>query len=135
MAEEVSNHIDHKNHGVEYVEAGCNDRIPEALRVDLVRTWWNVDVHASRDGDKDTACDIEEDDGGWQCHDVSQTPSEVEQEEEAYKLIENLKDPDININLDQVMDELLEEGIEKFVQPFQSLTNSLEEKINQLSPV
>ncbi len=55
--------------------------------------------------------------------------------EEAYTLLENLKDPDININLDQVMDELLVEGIDKFVQPFQSLMNSLEEKINQLSPV
>ena len=55
--------------------------------------------------------------------------------EEAYKLIDSLKDPDININLDQVMDELLVEAIDKFVQPFQSLTDSLEEKINQLSPV
>jgi transaldolase len=54
---------------------------------------------------------------------------------EAYNLLENLKDPDININLDEVMDELLVEGIEKFVQPFQSLMNSLEEKVNQLSPV
>jgi len=35
--------------------------------------------------------------------------------EEAYKLIDNLKDPDININL--VMNELLVEGIDKFVQP------------------
>jgi transaldolase len=55
--------------------------------------------------------------------------------EEAYQLIESLKDPDININLDEVMNELLVEGIDKFVQPFQSLMNSLEEKINQLSPV
>ena len=55
--------------------------------------------------------------------------------EEAYNLIENLKDPDININLDKVMDELIVEGIEKFVQPFQSLMDSLEEKVNQLSPV
>lgn len=55
--------------------------------------------------------------------------------EEAYKLLENLKDPDININLDEVMDELLVEGIDKFVQPFQSLMDSLEEKVNQLSPV
>jgi transaldolase len=55
--------------------------------------------------------------------------------EEAYTLLENLKDPDINIKLDQVMDELLVEGIDKFVQPFQSLMKSLEEKINQLSPV
>ncbi len=55
--------------------------------------------------------------------------------EEAYKLLENLKDPDININLDEVMDELLVEGIDKFVQPFQSLMDSLEEKVSQLSPV
>ncbi|WP_392531702.1 transaldolase [Nostoc sp. C117] len=55
--------------------------------------------------------------------------------EEAYTLIENLKDPDINIDLDTVMDELLSEGIDKFIQPFQSLMNSLEEKIKVLSPV
>ncbi len=55
--------------------------------------------------------------------------------DEAYKLIENLKDPDINIDLDVVMDELLAEGIDKFIQPFQSLMNSLEEKIKVLSPV
>lgn len=55
--------------------------------------------------------------------------------EEAYRLIENLKDPDININIDEVMDELIVEGIDKFVQPFQSLMKSLEEKVNQLSPV
>jgi transaldolase len=55
--------------------------------------------------------------------------------EEAEQLIASLKDPDININIDEVMDELLVEGIEKFVQPFQSLMNSLEEKVNQLSPV
>ncbi|MBX9257163.1 transaldolase [Desmonostoc muscorum CCALA 125] len=55
--------------------------------------------------------------------------------DEAYKLIENLKDPDINIAIDTVMDELLVEGIDKFIQPFQSLMNSLEEKIKVLSPV
>lgn len=55
--------------------------------------------------------------------------------EQAYQLIENLKDPDININIDAVMDELLVEGIDKFVQPFQSLMNSLEEKVKLLSPV
>lgn len=55
--------------------------------------------------------------------------------EEAYKLIESLKEPDININLDEVMDELLVEGIEKFVQPFNELMESLEEKIKQLSSV
>ena len=55
--------------------------------------------------------------------------------DKAYTLIENLKDPDINIDLDAVMDELLVEGIDKFIQPFQSLMNSLEEKIKVLSPV
>lgn len=55
--------------------------------------------------------------------------------EEAYNLIANLKDPDININIDTVMDELLVEGIDKFVQPFQSLMNSLEDKVKLLSPV
>jgi transaldolase len=55
--------------------------------------------------------------------------------EEAYNLIESLKDPDIDINLEEVMDELLKEGIDKFIQPFQSLMNSLEEKVNRLSPV
>ncbi|QMS87949.1 transaldolase [Nostoc edaphicum CCNP1411] len=53
----------------------------------------------------------------------------------AYTLIENLKDPDINIDLDNVMDELLVDGIDKFIQPFQSLMNSLEDKIKVLSPV
>ncbi|AFZ26314.1 transaldolase [Cylindrospermum stagnale PCC 7417] len=55
--------------------------------------------------------------------------------QEAYRLIESLKDPDININIDAVMDELLIEGIDKFIKPFQSLMNSLESKIKVLSPV
>lgn len=55
--------------------------------------------------------------------------------DEAYTLIESLKDPDVNINIDEVMDELLVEGIEKFVQPFQSLMESLEEKVDKLMPV
>jgi transaldolase len=54
--------------------------------------------------------------------------------EEAYRLIASLKDPDININLDEVMAELLLDGIDKFVQPFDSLTKSLEEKIKALTP-
>jgi transaldolase len=54
---------------------------------------------------------------------------------EAHNLIESLKDPDININIDAVMSELLVEGIDKFVQPFESLMNSLEEKVKVLSPV
>lgn len=55
--------------------------------------------------------------------------------DEAYQLIESLKDPDININLDEVMDELLTEGIEKFVQPFESLMKSLQEKVDRLATV
>lgn len=55
--------------------------------------------------------------------------------EEAYKLIESLKDPDIDINLDQVMDELLSDGIDKFVKPFESLMSSLEDKVKHLAAV
>lgn len=55
--------------------------------------------------------------------------------EEAYTLIESLKDPDIDINLDQVMDELLVDGIAKFVQPFQSLMKSLQDKVDRLATV
>jgi len=55
--------------------------------------------------------------------------------EEAYQLIESLKDPDIDIDINTVMDELLVEGIDKFVQPFKSLMNSLENKVKLLSPV
>ena len=33
------------------------------------------------------------------------------------------------------MDELLVEAIDKFVKPFESLMQSLEEKVNKLSPV
>jgi transaldolase len=70
------------------------------------------------------------------CADHCDVDSRVESDvEEAYKLIESLKDPDININLDQVMDELLTEGIDKFIKPFQSLISSLEDKVKQLSPV
>jgi transaldolase len=53
----------------------------------------------------------------------------------AYQLIESLKDPDIAIDLDQVMDKLLVEGIDKFIQPFNSLMKSLETKANQLTAV
>ncbi len=55
--------------------------------------------------------------------------------EEAYQLMESLKDPDINIDLNVVMEELLVEGIDKFVKPYESLMNSLENKVKLLSPV
>ena len=44
--------------------------------------------------------------------------------EEVNQLMSSLKDPDININLDEVMAELLVEGIDKFVKPFESLMQS-----------
>lgn len=55
--------------------------------------------------------------------------------EEAYRLLESLKDPDIDIDLDGTMNDLLEEGIAKFTQPYDSLMKSLEDKLKQLSPV
>jgi transaldolase len=62
-------------------------------------------------------------------------PNRVEEGvDEAYKLLESLSDPDINISYDQVMHELIEEGIEKFANPFDELMQSLEEKSKQLSP-
>jgi transaldolase len=70
------------------------------------------------------------------CADHCDVANRVESDvDEAYKLIENLKDPDVNINIDRVMDELLVEGIDKFVKPFESLMKSLEEKVAKLSPV
>ncbi|MEG3439178.1 transaldolase [Pannus brasiliensis CCIBt3594] len=66
------------------------------------------------------------------CHPGDRIESHVEL---AYNLIENLQDPDIDIDLDAVMEELLLDGIEKFVTPFQSLLNSLEEKARKLAPV
>jgi len=55
--------------------------------------------------------------------------------DKAYHLIESLKDPDIDINLDEVMAELLDEGIDKFVKPFESLMSSLESKVEHLATV
>jgi transaldolase len=42
---------------------------------------------------------------------------------------------EVGINLDQVMEELLEEGIDKFIKPFDSLIGSLQEKVDRLSRV
>lgn len=70
------------------------------------------------------------------CADHCDAASRVEADvDQAYNLLESLKDPDIDINLNEVMDELLSEGIAKFVQPFQSLMESLEEKVKHLEPV
>jgi transaldolase len=55
--------------------------------------------------------------------------------EEAYTLVNSLNDPDVSINLAEVMDELLEDGIAKFIQPFESLMSSLQEKVDRLAAV
>lgn len=70
------------------------------------------------------------------CFDHCDVASRIESDvDSAYKLIESLKDPDINVNLDQVMDDLLSEGIDKFIQPFNSLMKSLEDKVQRLATV
>ncbi len=54
--------------------------------------------------------------------------------EEANTLMDSLSDPDISIDLEVVMDELLEEGIQKFIQPYDSLLQSLKSRMEQLAP-
>jgi transaldolase len=67
------------------------------------------------------------------CADHCEIASRIETNvDAAYKAIETL--PEVGINLDNVMAELLEEGIDKFIKPFDSLIGSLEEKIKQLTP-
>lgn len=51
----------------------------------------------------------------------------------AQNLLDSLSDEDIQINLDTVMDELLEEGIDKFVKPYDSLLASLEGQMKQVA--
>lgn len=68
------------------------------------------------------------------CADHCDVASRIETDVEgAYKLTEEL--PKLGINLDEVMEELLVEGIDKFVTPFESLTKSLQDKVNKLAPV
>ena len=52
--------------------------------------------------------------------------------DDAHQVIDSLATH--GIDLDQVMDELLAEGIEKFVKPFESLMNSLTLKVKKLTP-
>lgn len=67
------------------------------------------------------------------CADHCEIASRIESNlEEAYQAIETL--PEIGINLNQVMADLLEDGIDKFIKPFDSLLASLEAKIKQLTP-
>lgn len=70
------------------------------------------------------------------CADHCDVDNRIETEiETARQLIESLGTPDINIDLDQAMAELLSEGIDKFVQPFSSLLQSLEDKVKRLAAV
>lgn len=55
--------------------------------------------------------------------------------EDARALIASLKDSDVNINLDRVMEELLADGIVKFVQPFETLMAALKDKVDRLAQV
>jgi transaldolase len=66
------------------------------------------------------------------CDPASRIESGVD---EAYRLVASLKDSDVNIDLDAVMDELLIDGIDKFVKPFDSLMKSLDGKVKALTPV
>lgn len=70
------------------------------------------------------------------CADHCDPASRIESDiDEAYQVIESLKEEEVNINLDRVMEELLEEGIDKFIKPFESLMSSLETKVKQLASV
>ncbi|MGA1624998.1 MAG: transaldolase, partial [Prochlorothrix sp.] len=67
------------------------------------------------------------------CADHCDVSSRIEQDVEAAQaLIASL--PELGIDLDQVMAELLEDGIDKFIKPFDALMDSLVLKIKQLAP-
>jgi len=69
------------------------------------------------------------------CSDHCSPGNRIESDlDQAYQYIEALKDPAINIDLDSVMAELLQNGIDLFVKPFGSLMNSIETKVKQLTP-
>lgn len=62
-------------------------------------------------------------------------PNRIESDvEAAYHVFESLDDPDVNIDIDDVMDELIEEGIEKFVNPYDSLLESIDNQVKELTP-
>ncbi|MEO0868665.1 MAG: transaldolase [Cyanobacteria bacterium J06642_11] len=67
------------------------------------------------------------------CADHCDVTSRIETDvDQARTVIETL--PTVGINLDEVMDELLAEGIDKFIKPFDKLMDSLVMKVKQLSP-
>ena len=68
------------------------------------------------------------------CVDHCDPASRIESNlDEANQVIAGLKDDAVDIDLDNVMDALLEEGIDKFIKPFESLMSSLESKVKQLA--
>ena len=66
------------------------------------------------------------------CDPASRIEAGVDQ---AYRLVASLQDSDVNIDLDAVMNELLIDGIDKFVKPFDSLMKSLASKVSNLTSV
>lgn len=67
------------------------------------------------------------------CADHCDVTSRIEADvDQAQTVIEAL--PAVGLDLDQVMDELLAEGIDKFIKPFDKLMDSLVMKVKQLSP-
>jgi transaldolase len=66
------------------------------------------------------------------CDPASRIESGVD---EARRLVASLADADVGIDLDEVMEELLVDGIDKFVQPFVTLMASLQAKIDALAVV
>ena len=68
------------------------------------------------------------------CADHCDPASRIESNlDEAHRVIDGLQDEAVDINLDNVMDALLDEGIDKFIKPFESLMSSLEAKVKQLA--
>jgi transaldolase len=67
------------------------------------------------------------------CEDHCAAENRIETNIDAAKaVIESLKDTSVNIDLDAVMAELLADGIDKFIQPFQSILDSLETKASNI---
>lgn len=65
------------------------------------------------------------------CDPASRITTNIDQ---AQHIIAALTDPDVAIDLDTVMTELLIDGIDKFIKPFESLMASLETKVQHLTP-
>lgn len=66
------------------------------------------------------------------CDPASRIESNVS---DAQAAIAALGDPEVNIDLDQVLQDLLEDGIEKFIQPFETLMQAIASKMNSLASV